>query len=71
MHITPALHYELGYGTVRGLLIRDRRDRPIPKPSAPPMASEFHCEVDLFDAEKDPISLRRRIVCYGALLRAD
>lgn len=53
MHITPALHYELGYGTVRGCYYGPAGQTDSKTVRAAD-GREFHCEVDLFDAEKDP-----------------
>ncbi len=53
MQITPALRFELGYGTVRGCYFG-----PAGKTDRHEITSRdgrsFICEVDLFDAEKDP-----------------
>ncbi len=53
MHITPALHYELGYGTVRGCYYGPAGQTDS-KTVCAADGRKFHCEVDLFDAEKDP-----------------
>lgn len=53
MQITPALHYQLGYGEVRGCYFG-----PAGKTDHREVTSEngehFSCEIDLFDAEHDP-----------------
>lgn len=53
LHITPLLHYELGYGDVRGAYygpagIQEK------KSVRSTTGMEFHCLIDLFDAEYDP-----------------
>mgnify|MGYP005853903113 CR=1 FL=1 len=52
MQITPALHTRLGYGAVRGCYFGPlgRVDRRTVRAED---GSEFACEIDLFDAEKD------------------
>ena len=53
LQITPALHSHLGYGHVRGCYYG-----PAGKVEHRSVASasggEFHCDIDLFNAEKDP-----------------
>ncbi len=53
MQITPALHFKLGYGEVRGCYFG-----PAGKTDSREVTSEngehFACEIDLFDAEHDP-----------------
>lgn len=53
LQITPALHSELGYGEVRGCYYGESGHTE--RRSAVSAGGErFECEVDLFDAEKDP-----------------
>ncbi len=53
LQITPALHTKLGYGTVRGCYYG-----PVGRVDRRTVVSEegerFECEIDHFDAEKDP-----------------
>ncbi len=53
LQITPALHTRLGYGTVRGCYYGPlgRVDRRAVVSSD---GEHFECEIDLFDAERDP-----------------
>ena len=53
MQMTPALRFELGYGTVRGCYYGapGRTDR---KTVVSRSGETFECEIDLFDAERDP-----------------
>lgn len=57
MQITPALKHELGYGTVRGCYYGQRGGRDS-KTIRNTDGVEFTCEIDLFDAEKDPFPYR-------------
>jgi len=52
MQMTPALKFELGYGTVRGCYYgpRGRVER---KTVISQQGETFECEIDLFDAERD------------------
>jgi SAM-dependent methyltransferase len=52
MQMTPALKFELGYGTVRGCYYgpRGRVER---KTVVSQQGETFECEIDLFDAERD------------------
>ena len=52
MQMTPALKFELGYGTVRGCYYgpRGRVER---KTVVSQQGEIFECEIDLFDAERD------------------
>ena len=52
MQITPALHYKLGYGTVRGCYYGEA-GRTDHKCVTSETGETFECDVDLFDAEKD------------------
>jgi len=52
MQITPALHYKLGYGTVRGCYYGES-GRTDHKCVTSETGETFECDVDLFDAEKD------------------
>lgn len=53
MQMTPALKFELGYGTVRGCYYgtSGRVDR---KSIVSQQGETFECEIDHFDAERDP-----------------
>ena len=53
LQVTPALHTKLGYGNVRGCYYgtAGRVDHRIVVSSE---GERFECEIDLFDAEKDP-----------------
>ena len=53
MQMTPALRFELGYGTVRGCYYGSpgRIDR---KTVVSQTGETFECEIDHFDAERDP-----------------
>ncbi len=53
LQITPALHTKLGYGTVRGCYYGSAGgvDRRVAVSSE---GERFACDIDLFDAEKDP-----------------
>lgn len=53
LQITPALHTKLGYGTVRGCYYGPAGgvDRRVVVSSE---GEQFACNIDLFDAEKDP-----------------
>jgi glycosyltransferase involved in cell wall biosynthesis/SAM-dependent methyltransferase len=53
MQITPALHHLLGYGEVRGCYLgpAGRVDR---RETVSTTGERFCCEIDLFDAERDP-----------------
>jgi glycosyltransferase involved in cell wall biosynthesis/SAM-dependent methyltransferase len=53
MQMTPALRFELGYGTVRGCYYGapGRTER---KTVVSQGGESFECEIDLFDAERDP-----------------
>ena len=53
LQITPALRTKLGYGTVRGCYFgpAGRVDR---RTAISEEGERFECEIDLFDAEKDP-----------------
>ena len=53
LHITPALKSVLGYGTVRGCYLgpSGQTDRRTTTSST---GESFECDIDLFDAEKDP-----------------
>ena len=52
LQVTPALHYKLGYGVVRGCYFgrSGRMDRRL---AASSDGCDFECTVDHFDAEKD------------------
>lgn len=52
MQITPALHTRLGYGEVRGCYLGSR-GRTDQKQAVSLDGEAFHCEIDLFNAEKD------------------
>lgn len=52
MQITPALHYKLGYGTVRGCYYGEAGQTDH-KSITSDSGERFECDVDLFDAEKD------------------
>ena len=52
MQITPALHYKLGYGTVRGCYYGEAGTTDY-KSVTSEAGETFECAVDLFDAEKD------------------
>jgi SAM-dependent methyltransferase len=52
MQITPALHFELGYGEVRGCYYGKLGDKDS-KTVVAEDGREFRCEIDHFDAEKD------------------
>jgi glycosyltransferase involved in cell wall biosynthesis/SAM-dependent methyltransferase len=52
MQITPALHSKLGYGEVRGCYL-GAPGRTDHKQAVSLDGEEFHCEIDLFNAEKD------------------
>ena len=54
LQITPALRTKLGYGDGARLLLRSRGQRGSRAPWFRPKASDFDCDIDLFDAEKDP-----------------
>ncbi len=53
MQITPALHSQLGYGEVRGCYYgpAGRTDHKV---AVSETGERFECDVDLFDAERDP-----------------
>jgi glycosyltransferase involved in cell wall biosynthesis/SAM-dependent methyltransferase len=53
MHITPALRDRLGYGVVRGCYYGPAGGVER-KTVLSAQAGEFSCEIDLFDAERDP-----------------
>ncbi len=53
MQITPALHFELGYEFVRGCYYGPAGKTDHREVSAAD-GKRFACEIDLFDAEKDP-----------------
>ena len=69
LQITPALKTRLGYGEVRGCYSRSRRT-PRPSPRDRRRRRRVQCDLDLFNAEKDP-SLTRRALHHRPLLRAD
>lgn len=52
MQITPALHFQLGYGTVRGCYY-GRLGRTDRKYATSYQGESFECLIDHFDAEKD------------------
>ncbi len=52
MQITPALHYKLGYGTVRGCYYGEAGQTDHKRITSE-NGEQFECDVDLFDAEKD------------------
>jgi len=53
LQITPALHFVLGYGEVRGAYYgpAGKTEHRVVRSTR---GQEFHCQVDLFDAELDP-----------------
>jgi len=53
MQITPALHTKLGYGTVRGCYY-GKLGRTDSKKATSDAGEHFACEIDHFDAERDP-----------------
>lgn len=53
LQITPALKTKLGYGEVRGCYFGKAGNRDLRKVTAE-SGQDFECEMDLFNAEKDP-----------------
>ncbi len=53
MQITPALRFDLGYGEVRGCYLGPRGEVDH-REAIHDDGRSFTCEIDLFDAEKDP-----------------
>jgi len=53
LQITPALHTKLGYGTVRGCYYGPAGSVD-PRVAVSSEGEQFTCDIDLFDAEKDP-----------------
>jgi glycosyltransferase involved in cell wall biosynthesis/SAM-dependent methyltransferase len=53
MHITPALKSKLGYGEVRGSYL-GQRGRTDVREVTSSSGDHFRCDVDLFNAERDP-----------------
>jgi SAM-dependent methyltransferase len=53
LQITPALHTKLGYGTVRGCYY-GLAGSVDPRVAVSSEGEQFTCDIDLFDAEKDP-----------------
>ncbi|MBI3666401.1 MAG: glycosyltransferase [Acidobacteria bacterium] len=53
LQITPALHYLLGYGEVRGCYMGPA-GKVEHREAQSTSGERFSCEVDLFDAERDP-----------------
>jgi glycosyltransferase involved in cell wall biosynthesis/SAM-dependent methyltransferase len=53
LQITPALHTKLGYGTVRGCYYGPAGNVD-PRVAVSSEGERFACDIDLFDAEKDP-----------------
>ena len=53
MQITPALHFELGYGEVRGCYYGEAGKQDFKEVTAKD-GRKFTCVIDLFDAERDP-----------------
>ena len=53
MHITPSLHYKLGYGEVRGCYY-GQPGKIDHKDVTSESGEKFVCDIDHFDAERDP-----------------
>ena len=53
LQITPALHSRLGYGEVRGCYF-GKAGATVSQSAVSAEGERFDCQVDLFDAEKDP-----------------
>jgi len=70
MQMTPALHDKLGYGEVRGCYYGEpgRVDHRSVTSSS---GETFTCEIDHFDAEKDPFPYPDEHFLDRAVLRAD